>query len=601
MEPSDSNGEPERAAPPGEPPVDPRDPEFSTLRELLIGPERGRLVQLEKQLEGPAIDASELGEVLPEAVVLGAGKDDRLAQALGPTIDGALQESVRRDPGSIVDAISPIMGPAIRRAIANALRSMVQSFNEALEHSFSLKGIRWRLLAWRTGRRFGEVALLHSLVYRVEQVFLIHRESGLLLRHEVSPEAPAQDPDLVSAMLTAIADFGRDSFALERGEELDEVRIGDLVIAVEVGPRAVLAAAVRGRPPAALQETLEEVLEGIHLRYGEELGAFDGDTEPFAPARLELTACLQEQRRPSSARSGLSSPWFVVPALLFVLLAGYWGVRHVLDRARWSEAIDRLRAEGGITVLRAERTWGGDYEIEYLHDPAARTAEEVLAAAGVDPGRLRADRYPIVSLEPEIVERAARAAFDPPETVHMRFEDGRFELSGAAPGPWLRAARARAAAGFRGFPVDLDPVVDRDLRQLREDAAAVRRVALYFEQGSARIAPGEAGRIASLGERLTALDRGAALLAAVVHVHLVGHPDRPGEGLELALARAREVRRGLAGVALERVVLSCREDPAAWPQPEGTPPGEPLGGPGVTVEVELHGFPVVDEEPAESR
>ena len=183
----------------------------------------------------------------------------------------------------------------------------------------------------------------------------------------------------------------------------DEVRIGDLVIAVEVGPRAVLAAAVRGRPPAALQETLEEVLEGIHLRYGEELGAFDGDTEPFAPARLELTACLQEQRRPSSARSGLSSPWFVVPALLFVLLAGYWGVRHVLDRARWSEAIDRLRAEGGITVLRAERTWGGDYEIEYLHDPAARTAEEVLAAAGVDPGRLRADRYPIVSLELSLI------------------------------------------------------------------------------------------------------------------------------------------------------------------------------------------------------
>ena len=35
----------------------------------------------------------------------------------------------------------------------------------------------------RTGRSFAEVVMLRSLVYRVEQIFLIHRETSLSLLH----------------------------------------------------------------------------------------------------------------------------------------------------------------------------------------------------------------------------------------------------------------------------------------------------------------------------------------------------------------------------------------------------------------------------------
>ena len=85
------------------------------------------------------------------------------------------------------------MGPAIRKAIAEALRGLVQSLNQALEHSLSWRGIKWRIEALRTGRTFAEVVLSKTLVYRVEQVFLIHRESGLLLVQAVAPEVEAQD------------------------------------------------------------------------------------------------------------------------------------------------------------------------------------------------------------------------------------------------------------------------------------------------------------------------------------------------------------------------------------------------------------------------
>jgi OOP family OmpA-OmpF porin len=58
--------------------------------------------------------------------------------------------------------------------------------------------------ALRTGTSFAEVVLLNTLLYRVEQVFLIERESGLLLQHVRSAAVRTEDADMVAGMLTAI-------------------------------------------------------------------------------------------------------------------------------------------------------------------------------------------------------------------------------------------------------------------------------------------------------------------------------------------------------------------------------------------------------------
>ena len=83
----------------------------------------------------------------------------------------------------LATSLFPIIGEAVRKAVAHALQGMFDSLNLMLDRGLSLESWRWRFEAWRTGRSFGEVALTRSLNYRVEQVFLIHRETGLLLRH----------------------------------------------------------------------------------------------------------------------------------------------------------------------------------------------------------------------------------------------------------------------------------------------------------------------------------------------------------------------------------------------------------------------------------
>src|SRR5271168_5316134 len=260
---------------------------LSELRDILFHAERDELLALRERVHDPAHRARDVGEVLPEAVQLRAadGTDESLIEAFRPTVERTLKESVQRDPQVIADALFPAMGPAIRRAITEYFRQLVQSFDQAMQHSFSAQGIKWRFEALRTGKSFSEIALMHSLVFRVEQVFLLHRETGLILQHLAAPEAEAQDSDMVSGMYTAVKDFMADSFGAGEQEKLEgepmEVQLGNNWLWAQIGPKAAIAAISRGQPPQSLHRKLSEVLEWVHSAYGPQLGQFKGNTSPF--------------------------------------------------------------------------------------------------------------------------------------------------------------------------------------------------------------------------------------------------------------------------------------------------------------------------------
>ena len=146
-----------------------------------MAPEQEALERLHERIENPESRTDDVSGVVAEAIQRRReqGGSDALSEALAPTIETALRESVRKDPATLADALFPVMGPAIRRSILETLRSFLDSFNQMLDQSLSWQGLKWRVEAMRTGRSFTEVALLHSLVFRVEQVFLIHKRTRL--------------------------------------------------------------------------------------------------------------------------------------------------------------------------------------------------------------------------------------------------------------------------------------------------------------------------------------------------------------------------------------------------------------------------------------
>ncbi|MDH5740477.1 MAG: hypothetical protein OEY77_09150, partial [Nitrospira sp.] len=219
--------------------------DWTQLRALLLAPEQTQLDELRERLDNRVVQSQDISQVLPEAFALRGDNDQQLSTVLTPYVENGFVASVRKSPRTVVDAIAPIIGPAIRQAIARALQSMTQSFNHTLDESLSVRGLRWRVEAWRTGKPFAEVVLLHRLRYRVEQVFLIHRETGLLLHHVATDGAVIQDQHVLSGMLTAIQNYVQDSFGGRQDQTLDQFQVGEWTVWSEQGSQAYLACVVR--------------------------------------------------------------------------------------------------------------------------------------------------------------------------------------------------------------------------------------------------------------------------------------------------------------------------------------------------------------------
>lgn len=534
-----------------------RDDELERLRQLLLGPEREQLRRVLERLDEHAVRARETGEVLPEAVSLSLGSGPGLEQALAPSLGRVTREAVRRDAKSFADALFPVMGPAIRRAIAEALRGLVQALNQALEHSLSLRGLGWRLEALRTGRSFGEVVLAKTLVFRVEEVFLIHRESGLLLQHVVAPEVATQDADMVSGMLTAIRDFVGDSFRVDDGEGLQTMEVGDLQVWVEQGPHAVLAAVLRGTAPVELRLALQETLEGVHLELGAELQRFEGDASPFARVRPLLEDCLRSQRVAESRRRP-TRVW--VLALLLVALIVAWGTASALSARRFGRFLRALGSEPGIVVTGVARE-DGVRVVTGLKDPLAAPPERVLGEYGLEPDRVRFRLQGYHSLEAPLVVARARQLLEPPPTVELSYDGGVLAAVGTADAGWI--ARARTTAPL------VAGVVRYDESELRRAAAGELRVlanrveshAVRFEVASSEIAASARAELEEVARRVLDLVRMAAGDGLEVRIRVEGQADPTGTAefnLSLSRSRAQAVvdhllARGVPAEVLEPV------------------------------------------------
>jgi hypothetical protein len=221
--------------------------------------------------------------------------DRELGQALKPAIEDVIVETLRENPKVVINIVYPVIGAAIRKAIGASLKGLMEGIEDRATSIFAFRGIRWRWRAWRTGVPYGQIVLAHSLQYRVEEVLLIHRKTGMMLLGATSLADDVRDGDLVSGMLTAIEDFARDSFELGAEETLTDFSMGDLTMLVRSTPQVLLAAAVRGTPGVEVGGRLDEVAEKVHSKYLKQLEAYNGEENTFAPALSLVESCLMKK------------------------------------------------------------------------------------------------------------------------------------------------------------------------------------------------------------------------------------------------------------------------------------------------------------------
>jgi hypothetical protein len=105
------------------------------LRHLLLGSDQAQAARLREYLE--RIDPAELGQILPTAIRLRNAQDEGLSDSLMPIIASTLKVAVKRDPQAVVDAIFPVIGPAIRQAVWSQFNQLVQQLDKKLQYGLS--------------------------------------------------------------------------------------------------------------------------------------------------------------------------------------------------------------------------------------------------------------------------------------------------------------------------------------------------------------------------------------------------------------------------------------------------------------------------------
>jgi outer membrane protein OmpA-like peptidoglycan-associated protein len=523
---------------------------FAELRSLLVGPEQRQLRALQTRLDDPGTQAREVSQVLPQAVQL-RNNDPQLKRALAPAIEEGIASLVRRDPRQLADALFPAIMPAIRKAIAATLSGMLESVNRTLEHSLSVRSIKWRITAARTGKSFAEIVLLNTLLYRVEQVFLIHRKTGLLLQHVKSGPASVQDADLVSGMLTAIRDFVEDSFRVPEGESLDTLQVGELSVWIEQGPHAILAAVIRGTAPPDLRAKLQETLESLHAHFADELKMFDGDAARFERARPLLEECLQAQYRREPQKR---KPFVWVLAGALVLAAALWMFFAWQARSRWNAYLQALRAEPGIVVVSTDRR-DGRYVLTGLRDPLARDPASLLAPSQLEPSQVEGRWQLYQAIDPAFVLARANQVLQPPAGVALSLDGTVLSASGVAPAEWIgdSVRVARALPGVTQF--DASRSIDASIRALVD---TIDTIPLLFVKGTTTFVTEGEGALDQQLARLRELDGLAKAGDRRFRIDLVGQADSDGPpemNLPLSRRRADRVLEVVAQQRFDRVTM----------------------------------------------
>lgn len=323
---------------------------FQNLRTILLGEEQDRLHRLEEEiarLREQLQDKERLIETIQPVISDSLSRKiresrDEMAQTLAPVMGAAIKKQIAEARDDVVDALYPVIGQTIRRSVAEAMKKLVQSVNERLDRALSMRTLRVKIRAKLTGVSAEELLLKEAVPFEIREIFLIHKESGLLISHvSGSTEEPGESEDVISGMLTAIRDFARTAFSGEETRDLSIIQYEDLQIYLESGRYAYLAIVVTGVPPADFADRARMLEERLHRKFHKLLRTFEGESGPLQAVKPYLRE-FRQSFPPSTPEKPEPSGKFPYPVfalivlIIFVvglfILPGKWQEKKIRDQ-----------------------------------------------------------------------------------------------------------------------------------------------------------------------------------------------------------------------------------------------------------------------------
>lgn len=319
-----------------------KDKSIDALRQILLHDDLTRLKKLESDilhLKDQIADKESLIASLDPVIAdllerkIAVSRDE-MAQALAPIMGEAIRRQVAEAKEDVIDALYPVIGKVIRKSVAEAMKKFIESVNQKIDQTLRSRLFKKRVQSKLTGVSEAELILKDALPFKIEEIFLIHKDSGVLIAHVSSKETEVTvDQELISGMLTAIRDFVAEAFKTDKDQDLEEIQYGDSKILLEMGHHSYLALVVSGFEPADFQDDVRNLARRIHNRYYKFLRQFNGEMTKSGEITKNLMKFYEKYQARKLTKATVKSRPYLLYLLIFVLLIliAIFAVRKIPD------------------------------------------------------------------------------------------------------------------------------------------------------------------------------------------------------------------------------------------------------------------------------
>ncbi|MEL6928906.1 MAG: BON domain-containing protein [Cyanobacteria bacterium J06600_6] len=492
--------------------------------------------------------APEIALSIREQIIL---DESAIPQTLGPEMGKAIKAQIESEKDAMVDALYPVIGSTISKYMVE----VVQDINSKIENTLSPDGIKRKFQAKMQGVSEAELIFKESIGYRVRAIFLIAKDSGLIIQELQIAGEQQLDSEMLGGMLTAIRSFAND--CIVSGSELDSIDYGDWQIPLEVAGYCYLAVIVAGEPPKEFINKIRRVLGEVVMEYDLEIQNFDGDLTnvPFG-IRNKLEQLIEEEKPEPSKSSSPLLLWILIVFLGATLIPLAIGKHRaqVAQRIEQQTAVE-LDAAPELSVYRLDPevkegklTVTGRVPNESDRDRAEQIVQPI-----AEQNDLELDNQILtvnVPFNPRIAEGEIRRLTNlfnqqPELEIVTNYESSTLKVEGYA---LSQSDRQTMIDAFSQIPG-----VERVIFELTQQLPKIES-RIYFDSGATDLGVDDLEKIEAIRDILQRYDQ--------IHLRLIAQGDGIGSAVinqKLSQERCNKIRTALVtrGIESSRLVNSC--------------------------------------------
>ncbi|MEE9406576.1 MAG: cell envelope biogenesis protein OmpA [Polaribacter sp.] len=232
-----------------------KDNRFELLRELLLEDDRDKFKALSDEIILKEKFSGRVEPLVDEKI-----KDLRknFPEYFGDTITETIKVQIRDSQDEVVEALYPIMGKLVKKAIFSEITKLTESINKTVSEKFSIQQIIKRFFKGK--KSDADVVLQEVFEPIIEEIFVIEKDSGLLTGSY--SRGNIADKDMVSGMLTAIKSFVEDAFSKE-GQDLEDIKFETFQLSIQNFKSIYIAIACSGVLNITFKEELSEKINNL--------------------------------------------------------------------------------------------------------------------------------------------------------------------------------------------------------------------------------------------------------------------------------------------------------------------------------------------------